>query len=64
MFSLLISIVIALVLAGIALWLLDFITMDATLRRLIHGLVIIVAVLYCLFVLGTAIGHPVHLVTP
>ncbi len=64
MLSLLITVVVVLLIVGVALWLLDFINMDGTIKRLIHGLVILVAVLWILFALLAAFGHPVHLATP
>ncbi len=50
--SVLITIVVVLILVGLALWAIDSIPMDATIKRIIHVLVIIGAILYVLSALG------------
>lgn len=46
--SVLITVIVVLVVAGVAVWLLSFLPMDAQIARLVRGVVIIVAVLYVL----------------
>lgn len=48
----LIQIIVALVLLGLALWVVDQIPIDATVKRIIHVIVIVVAVLWVLQVFG------------
>lgn len=48
----LIQIIVALVLLGLALWVIDQVPIDATVKRIIHVIVIVVAVLWVLQVFG------------
>ncbi len=50
--SVLITIVVVLILVGLALWAIDSLPLDPTIKRIIHVLVIIGAVLYVLSALG------------
>lgn len=55
------AIIIALVLAGVALYLIQLIPMDNTIRTIIRVLVILVVVLYVLSGLGFITGVPLKL---
>lgn len=48
----LIPILVALVILGLVLWVIDQITMDATVKKIIHVVVIVFVCLYLLQVLG------------
>ena len=55
----LVSLIVALIIIGVAVWLLDFLPMDADFKRLIKGLLILVVVIY---LLGLLFGY--HSFTP
>lgn len=46
MLTLLVSIIVVLIVAGVAIWLLSFVNIDAKIQQLIRGLIILFAVLY------------------
>lgn len=56
-----ISVLITLVVLGVALYLVSLIPMDATIRRVIQVLAILFVVLYLLQVLGVWSGFPARL---
>ncbi len=56
MLSLLILCIIACVVAAFAIWLLGFITFDATMMRLIRGLIIFVTVVFIIITLYNGRG--------
>jgi hypothetical protein len=53
-----ISILVALVLVGLALWVVGQIPMDATIRRILHVVVVVLLVLWLLKVFGLLSGGP------
>lgn len=56
MLSLLVTIIIALIIAGVAIWLLSFINLDAKIQQLIRGLILLFAVLFVILELWKARG--------
>lgn len=62
MLALLVSIVVALLIAGIALWLIGLLPLDPTIHTLIRGAVIICAVIYVLYAFWVTFGHRVPIV--
>jgi hypothetical protein len=56
MLELLVTIIVVLLIAGIAIWLLSFLTLDAKIMQLIRGLIIIFAVLFVILTLWRARG--------
>jgi hypothetical protein len=53
-----IDIIVALIVLGLILWVVDQIPIDATIKRIIHVVAIVVAVLWCLQALGWWNGLP------
>jgi len=53
-----IEILVALVILGLILWVVDQLPLDATIKRIIHVVAIVVAVLWCLQALGLWHGFP------
>ena len=56
MLALLVSIIVVLIIAGVAIWLLSFLNIDAQIQQLIRGLIIIFAVLFVILKLWQARG--------
>jgi len=52
------NLIVALMLLGVGLYLLQLVPMDATIKRIVQILVIVLAVLYCLSALGIWHGLP------
>lgn len=57
----LISIIVMLIIVGLALWLVRFLPLDDTIKQIIKGVVIVFVILYLLSMLAPSLGH-VHLV--
>jgi hypothetical protein len=53
-----IDVIVALVILGLILWVVDQIPIDATIKRIIHVIAIVIAVLWCLQVFGLWHGFP------
>lgn len=51
MLTLLVTIIVVLIIAGLAIWLLSFLPLDAKIAQLIRGLIIVCAVLYVIYAL-------------
>lgn len=56
MLTLLVSIIVVLIIAGVAIWLLSFLNIDAQIQQLIRGLIILFAVLFVILKLWAARG--------